>query len=49
MIEPLWEKIKIFIRNIITEITGHKFGCCEKIFKNCDKCLGIKSKPWHYQ
>lgn len=45
MIESLWEIIK----NIITELSGHRFGCCDKYFKNCDKCLGIKSKPWHYQ
>jgi hypothetical protein len=33
----IW-KIKLLIRKIILKIFNHKFACCMKITKNCDKC-----------
>lgn len=36
-----FEKIKLFFRQIIIKFTNHKYGCCDDIFKNCNKCDGF--------
>lgn len=32
------EKLKLFIRKIISRIFNHQYGCCDNICKNCNKC-----------
>ena len=39
MNETLSSKVKYFFRRIICKIFGHKYGCCNKIFHPCKKCL----------
>jgi hypothetical protein len=40
MIEPLLPKIRRLIYGLVCKITGHEYGCCDKVFKQCKKCLG---------
>lgn len=39
MNETLLSKVKYFSRKTICKIFGHKYGCCDKIFHPCKKCL----------
>lgn len=48
MVEPVIERIKRIIRNILCKLTKHKYGCCNKYFKNCSKCLIDKTPPKDY-
>lgn len=38
MKEPLIWKIREKISKVIRFFTGHKYGCCDDIFKRCRKC-----------
>lgn len=38
MKEPLLEKIKRWLYLKISDICGHKYGCCSNAFRGCKKC-----------
>lgn len=41
MITPWYWKLNTKIRNFIVKLTHHKYGCCDSVWHNCDKCKKI--------
>ena len=39
MNQPWYFKLWLSIIQYIRKITGHKYGCCDNLMLNCDKCL----------
>ena len=38
---PLKDRIRRVMRAIIRKITGHKYGCCNDLWKRCGKCVYV--------
>lgn len=41
MIEDVFHKLKRTLKYYISKIAGKKYGCCDKWFVSCKKCLKV--------
>ena len=42
MKQTLLMKIETFVCNAIRKICNHYYGCCQPIWRNCDRCKYVK-------
>lgn len=42
MKQSIFEKVRIKVRGLISKVTKHERGCCDNVFKNCNKCEGVE-------
>ena len=40
--QSTFEKVRIKVREVISKLFNHTHGCCDNIFKNCNKCKGVE-------
>lgn len=44
--QPLKSKINGFFRKFFANISGKTYGCCDKTFVNCNRCIDEKLEHW---
>ena len=42
MRQSIFEKVRIKVREVISKSFNHEHGCCDNIFKNCNKCKEVE-------
>ena len=41
MKQSIFERVRIKVREVISKLFNHEYGCCDNVFKNCNKCEGV--------